>query len=543
MESSRAIASAIEGVASLPAEERTRVMKSLLEGVDFSSAGKILTGLAKAANGLHEENPRFLADTLRPGIASFIEGTDFGELKEMVDGSVEDMTALVAMINEELWKYPAKFICLISAVPALVNMGCRRDQGNRRADEPDGAGPAYRRGPFADEQHRRKNIGRLVNEFCELVRKIHTGSALLGEPGKPQFPKSVARLTGETMSTVDINLLLKARGLLAEIKEMTLLTFIDMLENSPELARDFFQSHFRSLVAFFRRWSHKADAFEALFNDDDVAEEFAKGMGEIDAQEVAVTISRMCGLFNRVREKTPGIIKNTVAQTISSLDHYEMAETARWFTADMVEGLKPLAPEILPPIIRGVADLLAQDDGTGEMGEALGYLRNVLLGKEAGGMKSVFMEAATSLNNDFVKKWKESGKRVVGYTCSYVPDEIFYSVGILPYRIRGFGAEDTTIGDTYFGPFICSLPKCMLQLAGEGRFDFLDGAIITPGCDSMRRLDECWRKAGGDIPGSLPKFFFHFGVPHKYADYTIKWFAEETRRLIDAVETALRREG
>ena len=151
-------------------------------------------------------------------------------------------------------------------------------------------------------------------------------------------------------------------------------------------------------------------------------------------------------------------------------------------------------------------------------------------------MKSVFMEAATSLNNDFVKKWKESGKRVVGYTCSYVPDEIFYSVGILPYRIRGFGAEDTTIGDTYFGPFICSLPKCMLQLAGEGRFDFLDGAIITPGCDSMRRLDECWRKAGDDISGSLPKFFFHYGVPHKYADYTIKWFAEETRRLIDAVE-------
>ncbi|MBN2077806.1 MAG: 2-hydroxyacyl-CoA dehydratase [Spirochaetes bacterium] len=151
-------------------------------------------------------------------------------------------------------------------------------------------------------------------------------------------------------------------------------------------------------------------------------------------------------------------------------------------------------------------------------------------------MKNPFMEAATTLDNAFVKKWKEGGGRVMGYTCSYVPDEIFHSVGILPYRIRGFGAAETTIGDTYFGPFICSLPKCMLQLAGEGRFDFLDGAIITPGCDSMRRLDECWRKAGGDIEGSLPAFFFHYGVPHKYADYTIKWFAEETRRLIDAVE-------
>ena len=147
-----------------------------------------------------------------------------------------------------------------------------------------------------------------------------------------------------------------------------------------------------------------------------------------------------------------------------------------------------------------------------------------------------FIEASTVLNNRHVVKWKDCGKKVVGYTCSYVPDEIFHSAGILPFRIRGFGAADTTISDTYFGPFVCSLPKCMLQLAGEGKFNFLDGAIITPGCDSMRRLDECWRKAGSDAQGVVPSFFFHFGVPHKYSDYTIKWFTEETKRLIAAVE-------
>ena len=129
-------------------------------------------------------------------------------------------------------------------------------------------------------------------------------------------------------------------------------------------------------------------------------------------------------------------------------------------------------------------------------------------------MSDVFMHAATTLGNEYVKQWKSSGGRVMGYTCSYVPDEILHSVGILPYRIRGYGAGDTSIGDTYFGPFICSLPRCMLQLAGEGKFSFLDGAIITPGCDSMRRLDECWRKAAEDIPGAMPKFHFHYGVPH-----------------------------
>ena len=151
-------------------------------------------------------------------------------------------------------------------------------------------------------------------------------------------------------------------------------------------------------------------------------------------------------------------------------------------------------------------------------------------------MMKDFFEASTALNNKYVTQWKKNGKKVVGYTCSYVPDEIFHAAGILPFRIRGFGATDTTIGDTYFGPFICSLPKCMLQLAGEGKLNFLDGAIITPGCDSMRRLDECWRKAGSDVEGVIPPFFFHYGVPHKYSDYTIKWLTEETRRLITAVE-------
>jgi benzoyl-CoA reductase/2-hydroxyglutaryl-CoA dehydratase subunit BcrC/BadD/HgdB len=145
-------------------------------------------------------------------------------------------------------------------------------------------------------------------------------------------------------------------------------------------------------------------------------------------------------------------------------------------------------------------------------------------------------EMATSVENGFVTNWKISGKPVVGYTCSYMPDEIFHSAEILPYRLHGSGAQECSIGDTYFGPFICSMPKHMLQLVGEGSLRFLDGAIITPGCDSMRRLDECWRKAGEDIKDIVPPFFFHFGVPHKFSDYTIKWFKDEIYRLIEALK-------
>ena len=145
------------------------------------------------------------------------------------------------------------------------------------------------------------------------------------------------------------------------------------------------------------------------------------------------------------------------------------------------------------------------------------------------------MDAALHIKSGPVLEWKKSGRPIVGYTCSYVPSEIFYAAGILPVRLRGIEAGGTDIADSYFGPFICSFPKCILQIAGKGGYDFLDGVVITPGCDSMRRIDECWRKAGQDIDGIVPSFFHYFDVPHKAEAHGLQWFMEEMKKLIKAV--------
>jgi benzoyl-CoA reductase subunit C len=151
-------------------------------------------------------------------------------------------------------------------------------------------------------------------------------------------------------------------------------------------------------------------------------------------------------------------------------------------------------------------------------------------------MISKFREIADTINNPHVKKWKDGGRAVIGYPCTFVPDEIIHAAGMLPFRLRGVGTTSLSIGDTYFGPVICSFPKCILQLAGQGEYGFLDGAVIVNGCDSMRRLDECWRKAGEDYPGSLPGFFHYMGVPHKITDYSIAWFEDELKALITKIE-------
>jgi benzoyl-CoA reductase subunit C len=145
-------------------------------------------------------------------------------------------------------------------------------------------------------------------------------------------------------------------------------------------------------------------------------------------------------------------------------------------------------------------------------------------------------EAALTLDNEFVRSWKDAGRKVVGYTCSFIPEEILHAAGLLPYRIRGIGTTSLSIGDSYFGPVNCSFPKCMLQLAGEGAYRFLDGAIISNGCDSMRRLEECWRKAGSDYPGTLPEYYKFFSVPHKSVDYSIDFYTDELNDMIATLE-------
>ena len=325
------------------------------------------------------------AESLRPIVRDLIENIDFGEIKDATNFHRENIGDAVMMINEEFWRYPAKVICLLSMLPDIVNMTVSVAK--------ESLVPVNKLAPdlLADvifsmvDDIDGKNIGLLINELSEIVRKLHTGSSLLGEPSNPQLPNVLNRLTSEAMSTVDINLLLKSRKLLAEIREVSLKAFISQLEQSPELSREYFQDQFLSIVAFIKNWSRKADAFERLFSEEEIAREFAIGMGEIDAQEVASTISMLCGIVNRVRAVTPGVIRNTLSQAINAINANEAGETVRWFTEDVVQSLNPVASEVLPPIIRGIADLLRPDpiNGSKEIQEALAYLKSAINEKEA----------------------------------------------------------------------------------------------------------------------------------------------------------------
>ncbi|UCC61281.1 MAG: 2-hydroxyacyl-CoA dehydratase, partial [Dehalococcoidia bacterium] len=78
----------------------------------------------------------------------------------------------------------------------------------------------------------------------------------------------------------------------------------------------------------------------------------------------------------------------------------------------------------------------------------------------------------------------------------------------------------------------CSFTRSCLQFVLDGRYDFLDGIVLTDSCDHIRRLYDLFRVTR-DIP------FLHFmSVPHKITEYSIGLYREDLGTFRESVEKA-----
>jgi bzd-type benzoyl-CoA reductase N subunit len=97
----------------------------------------------------------------------------------------------------------------------------------------------------------------------------------------------------------------------------------------------------------------------------------------------------------------------------------------------------------------------------------------------------------------YARHWKaETQARVMGYFCSYVPEEIIWAAGALPFRILGVGGTISK-ADQHLQAYSCSLVRGALDDALTGKLDFLDGTVFPHTCDSIQRLSDIWRLSTG----------------------------------------------
>jgi len=98
-------------------------------------------------------------------------------------------------------------------------------------------------------------------------------------------------------------------------------------------------------------------------------------------------------------------------------------------------------------------------------------------------------------NNPFsyVESWKnKTGGKVIGYFCSYVPEEIITAAGMLPVRIFG-QSDQIEMASSYLQSYSCSFIKSALEDGLSKKYDLLDGIIFPQTCDSIQRLSDIWR--------------------------------------------------
>jgi benzoyl-CoA reductase subunit C len=95
--------------------------------------------------------------------------------------------------------------------------------------------------------------------------------------------------------------------------------------------------------------------------------------------------------------------------------------------------------------------------------------------------------------HEYAKDWKERTRnKIVGYFCTYVPEEILYAANILPVRILG-SHEPPTVTEPYIFAMFCHLCRDCLAQGLKGRFDYLDGIVEGQSCLHLRQTFNAWR--------------------------------------------------
>ena len=110
----------------------------------------------------------------------------------------------------------------------------------------------------------------------------------------------------------------------------------------------------------------------------------------------------------------------------------------------------------------------------------------------------------TRTENDWVLQAKNAGTPVIGFLCSYIPEEILAAAGVFPYRLRGVNSGGTQLADAHYSSKNCSFPKNVLNKILRGDFHFLDGIVFMNGCDHTRRMYDILRHSNPHLFRWMP---------------------------------------
>ncbi len=137
---------------------------------------------------------------------------------------------------------------------------------------------------------------------------------------------------------------------------------------------------------------------------------------------------------------------------------------------------------------------------------------------------------AKTISNPDIEAFKAAGGKVVGCFDPETPVEILEAVGLMPFNMRGTGADGTEYADAYFRQLTCEFVRTTFNQIMAGEYEFLDGAVLFNNCDHMRRIYDNWLTLAGSPA------YHQFYLPKKRDEATYTLYKEEIGKFIAATE-------
>ncbi len=151
--------------------------------------------------------------------------------------------------------------------------------------------------------------------------------------------------------------------------------------------------------------------------------------------------------------------------------------------------------------------------------------------------KEILTPDNKTLIDNFIKEQKERAGQlltnkpmpILGWSNTYIPEEVLIAAGFLPYRILG-APISLSLSKSYLSGNISSHVQSILECALRGDYRFLDGMIIGASTDATKRLYDAWIRYAG------VSFNHLFDIPKIFGENALIHYKESIKALAEDIE-------
>ncbi len=131
--------------------------------------------------------------------------------------------------------------------------------------------------------------------------------------------------------------------------------------------------------------------------------------------------------------------------------------------------------------------------------------------------------------HEAAKLWKRRNRPVIGWTCTYTPEEVIYAAQALPVMVWGSLGE-TNLADAYMPSNSCSFARSCFNAALRGDYDYLDGFVESTSCDNREKTYDMWVNYS-----KVPNIYL-INTPHTSTEHAHRFFHREVVRFKEWLE-------